>query len=119
MALGCLAGGLGWVVLATEGRGQAVAPALFGTWCGDGVSLILGPEQIAFVLPGDVRVRYEVRGYEATADSVLVFWTDDKDRRIVTEFGHFASDLSTVEQIRGRLEPDGDWMYNNRAFTRC
>ena len=96
---------------------QLSRASLFGNWCNDQIKLSIAEARIDFGLQGFSQT-YSVLDWQIEGDTIKVYWRDDENRVYVNEFGEIKSGRA-ITQIRGRVEPSGDWNYYNRSFRPC
>jgi uncharacterized caspase-like protein/SH3-like domain-containing protein len=101
------------------GEIQLTQASILGSWCSDNVRFRLTETSWKFHMADGYEVTFPVNRYELLDDTIKVHWRDNKNLPTVTEFGQFSSDQDNLVQIRGRIEPGGDWHYYNRPFGRC
>ena len=100
-------------------RKTLTTASIMGDWCGEEVNITLSSSSWKFRLKSGDEVTFSIKDYRLFEDRIWVYWQDNANHLLVTEFGEFNDTRGTMDQMRGRTEPSGNWKSYNRRFARC
>ena len=93
--------------------------AIFGRWCSSAVNLEFSEREMQFQLENGVVHAYSIERYDFGENLIAIFWADNEQKAMVTEFGKFAASGASMVQLRGKHVADSNWRDYNRTFKRC
>ena len=92
---------------------------LQGKWCAGNQRMGLSDGQWTFLVGPVLTGKYEIDRIEATGVRIRVYWVDNKDVPMVTEFRNFSAIQNTIVQLRAKPRSSNSWSRFNHKFKRC